>query len=502
MEPDDVEELQRQLTILEGRLLDVYRENAGLRDALGERQGGSGRSSADVSRTNPGAFGGLSAREIHDAKRLVSELNWLEFDASRHSRFTSGSTWTSLAFAKWLLCDGALTDRQNKLLALFSGSLPQDMASIFAQIPSSVDLFGWSINLIISECHVGEEFNAEGGEWGQPARARSMLSSFEEFGALLSKFEGDQSGRKVAKLRRFHGKAQEAILAHGGDDRNSSTPAQNGKDRWVNLELEIGKLERMVGLAGVKREVISLINLARIQKLRTETGMSPVRTTLHIIFLGSPGTGKTSVARLLGTMYHELGLLSCGHLVEADRSTLVSGYVGQTAINVRETLEKAKGGVLFIDEAYAFADKDGQGGFGLEAVNALVKGMEDMRDDFVVIAAGYTSEMTDFLNANAGLRSRFAKTLVFEDFTPEELHEVFRSFCASAGLHLDNNADARAGTVIRGIYDKRSRHFGNARDIRKFFEGCVEAQADRLAGTDRPTKIDLGTLLAQDIAAP
>ena len=247
------------------------------------------------------------------------------------------------------------------------------------------------------------------------------------------------------------------------------------------LEELTAQLHALIGLKEVKRELDTLINLIRIRKLRADSGLKVMDMSFHMVFTGSPGTGKTTVARLLARIYRKLGFLSKGHLVETDRSGLVAGYVGQTALKVQEVVRQAMGGILFIDEAYALARRGAQNDFGREAVDALVKLMEDNRGDLVVIAAGYTREMQDFLDANPGLRSRFNKYIEFPDYTTDELMAILELNAGKQQYTVEREACA----VIRGALEQMRpadrADFGNARGIRNTLEKLVEAQANRLA---------------------
>lgn len=259
------------------------------------------------------------------------------------------------------------------------------------------------------------------------------------------------------------------------------------------------ELDGYIGLEAVKQEVKNLINMVKVWKLRESHGLPNVDLSLHMVFSGNPGTGKTMIARLMARIYRCLGILSKGQLVEVDRGGLVAGYVGQTAIKTAKVIESAKGGVLFIDEAYALSDK-GENDFGREAIDTLLKAMEDNREDLVVIVAGYDGLMEDFIHSNPGLESRFNRFLHFDDYTLDEMVEIFKMRARGGKYRLCAGAEAAVRELIRQENDSAIA-FGNARGVRNVFEDILVCQANRLAACETLSAEDLTGISRADVLA-
>ena len=280
----------------------------------------------------------------------------------------------------------------------------------------------------------------------------------------------------------------------GSGDTAKEEPAQPKE----KIEDILAELDGYIGLEVVKEEVHNLINMVQVYKLRREHDLPTTDMSLHMVFTGNPGTGKTTVARIMARIYHSLDILSKGQLVEVDRSGLVAGYVGQTALKTQEVIKSALGGVLFIDEAYSLSS-GGENDFGREAIETILKAMEDHRDDLIVIVAGYTGPMENFINSNPGLESRFNKYIFFPDYNGEQLTAMFRKRCEKNGYTLSEEADAAAVDFFTQLYEERSDNFGNGRDVRNAFEDMVVRQSNRVAAMENPSKEDLMAVLAADL---
>ena len=314
----------------------------------------------------------------------------------------------------------------------------------------------------------------------------------EEISEAFAGLDGVLSSKDARFLQFLH--RQICAIADEQFRSHSDNSALNSPEK---LEEVLRDLESLVGITTVKDKVRQTANFARIQQLRIAQGLKAIPTSYHSVYTGNPGTGKTTVARLMGRIYKSLGVLKKGHLVECDRSALVAEYVGQTAVKTNAVIDSALDGILFIDEAYTLV-KDHED-FGQEAIDTLLKRMEDNRDRLIVIVAGYPEEMTGFINSNPGLHSRFARFIEFPDYSPLELCQIFSRICRSNGLALSPSLKESVIHHFHYLHNNRGENFGNARLVRNCFESVINAQANRLAALAQIDPAALGLLEAGDL---
>ena len=286
--------------------------------------------------------------------------------------------------------------------------------------------------------------------------------------------------------------------AGGENSKESDAEKSDAEEKKPDFDELMAQLDSLVGLDDVKKDIKNLMNLVKVRRLRKENGLPIPPMSLHMVFMGNPGTGKTTVARIISGLYAAIGVLEKGQLIEVDRSGLVAGYVGQTALKTQEVIKSALGGVLFIDEAYSLAS-GGENDFGREAIETILKAMEDHRDELIVVVAGYDGPMEKFINSNPGLQSRFNKYFYFPDYNGEQLLYIFKGQCKKNGYALTEEAEAEAKAMFEELYENRGENFGNGRDVRNVFEDTVVRQSNRVAALDAPTKDDLMQFLPEDL---
>ena len=341
---------------------------------------------------------------------------------------------------------------------------------------------------------------ADAGEKLKDHKRRTMdyINTFRSLGQAFIACNEVTDDAEVRMLTEYVGMLEGYAKGFGLLAPKSAMQEKTVEKKTVEEALE--ELNALTGLESVKAEVNSLVNLMKISKLREERGLKQPSVSRHLVFSGNPGTGKTTVARMLASVYYALGALEKGHLVEVDRAGLVSGYIGQTATKTLEVVESAMGGILFIDEAYTLTDEKGQGDFGQEAVDTLLKAMEDHRDELVVIVAGYTDKMETFLNSNPGLKSRFNKFIQFEDYSPNELLEIVVNTAKKQDYKLTDGAKSRVLSHYVEVCANKPANFANARDARNLLEKAISNQAGRLVALGDVDEEMLMTITEDDLS--
>ena len=372
----------------------------------------------------------------------------------------------------------------------------RDTASELGKIDAAAGDMSKTLNDTLAETmELIEKMNASGlggfeglGDFAGGAAAPSLVDMMDAAG-------------KTAEVKTADVKADEVKEEAKAEETKTANAEANAEaEPEPTLEELLAEMDELVGLEAVKKDIRTMMNFIRICKLRTERGMKAPDLSYHMVFSGNPGTGKTTIARMLAQLYKAIGVLKKGQLVEVDRSGLIAGYQGQTAIKTQEVIQSAIGGVLFIDEAYALVESDNDT-YGKECIATILKAMEDHRDELIVIVAGYDDLMEKFIDSNPGLKSRFNKYIHFPDYTGEEMMAIFQIRCRSNGYEVTDEAEELLLAVFNDMYDTRDDNFGNGRTVRNIFEKVINCQATRLAADMDITDEELRVLTLDDVKA-
>lgn len=334
----------------------------------------------------------------------------------------------------------------------------------------------------------------------------TMISILEEF-LKRSEYRSDREVVEIIR-KEMMAKAKEKGLMNLQKAKSHPSPISTKVSSFSRFSNDVNEealheilteLYSLIGMEDVKAQVEDMMNFIRVQRMRNDFGLRSIPSSYHIVFTGKPGTGKTTVARLIGRLYKEIGILSSGHTVETDRAGLVGEHIGETALKTEAKIQEALGGILLIDEAYALTrDKSGQD-FGIEAIDTLVKRMEDYRDQFAVVITGYEKEIKQFISSNPGLKSRFTKYIHFDDYSPTELVDIFKKICIDYDVNPSDSACQYVLSHFTDVYDDRDETFSNGRRVRTLFEKSVYKQSNRVIRNGIKTKEGIMVMEKEDI---
>lgn len=389
-------------------------------------------------------------------------------------------------FCLWLAHADKKIDRQELVTIgrTLDIRLDDEFKALMEEVKEKGDKYLDNVPLSVEYFAQVDKIENPNSEW--LTSARFLYKTFKQMGCILIACNGCQLSVEVDALNRFCDRIIRYIVDIEQKDTCMDFVKQKAIQKQKSEEVEdlmektntiLEDVNTLIGLNNVKQEISNLVNLLLVYRYRADRGLKNPPLAMHFVFTGNPGTGKTTIARRIAEIYKELGLITTGQLVEVDRSALVAGYVGQTSEKVNEVVNRAMGGVLFIDEAYSLVSNS-ENDFGQEAIDILLKKIEDNREKFVTIVAGYPKEMEEFLNSNPGLRSRFNKSIHFEDYSIEELYMIFEKMCGEYDYNVKETAKPVLINKLEGMINKPN--FANARDVRNYFEQVVNRQANRV----------------------
>lgn len=406
--------------------------------------------------------------------------------------------------------DGTISEEEYQVMKDILGVVPPitELRQIKHREKLTAESYGKEIPLLLKYCVLADAKQTIPDDPYKNQKGQILTDTFKLYGqAVLSCQENadEYVARKltvyIQRMEKFLGEYQVKIPTarklYLAEQHSEETKAKDIDPQELEKILE--QFNSMVGLSRVKEEVNSLVDFLKVQKMRQSAELKTSTLSKHMVFSGNPGTGKTTVARILADIYRNLGVCKTGQLIEVDRSSLVKGFVGQTAVQVMEVVESALGGILFIDEAYTLTVGKGNGDFGQEAVDTLLKAMEDHRDDLIVIVAGYPDLMDEFLASNPGLKSRFNKFIFFEDYTAEQQLEILKSMCKKQDYVLSSEAEKYSLEFFGERYRLQPENFANARDVRNYMEKAITNQASRVVKIENPSKECLSTMELEDV---
>lgn len=408
-------------------------------------------------------------------------------------------------FSLWLANADKKIDRQELVTIgrTLGITLDDDFKILMEKVKENGDKYLDKIPLSIDYFAQVDKIENPNSEW--LTSARFLYKTFKKMGCIIIACNGCHLSVEVDALNRFCDKIIQYIIEIEQKDTCMDFVKQKAIQKQKKEETEdlmektntiLEEVNSLIGLENVKHEISNLVNLLLVYRYRADRGLKNPPLAMHFVFTGNPGTGKTTIARKLADIYKELGLITTGQLVEVDRSALVAGYVGQTAEKVNEVVERAMGGVLFIDEAYSLVSNS-ENDFGQEAIDVLLKKIEDNRDKFVTIVAGYPKEMEEFLESNPGLRSRFNRSIRFDDYSVEELMSIFERMCGEYDYQIAENAKLTLISRLEQMVLKPN--FANARDVRNYFEQVVNHHANRMMQIGLSDSAQLQTIDEQDL---